>query len=191
MRQPSVKPTVIVPDAAPLIHLAAGDALTVLNSMGRVVVPDIVELEATYFADKPYARDIAAWIAAGRTSGSNRPVEVAQTEIGSLYRIALEQGLPRPRNAGEIGIAAWLADNLAHVGGPALVVYENGRVPSMLSREGVAAVVAVATTRNFLAMAQEACIIADAEALWERITTAIPTVNPASTLTFINPVAKP
>ena len=51
MRQPSVKPTVIVPDAALLIHLAAGDALTVLNSMGRVVVPDIVELEATYFAE--------------------------------------------------------------------------------------------------------------------------------------------
>ena len=34
-------------------------------------------------------------------------------------------------------------------------------------------------------------IVADAEALWERITIAIPTVNPASNPTFINPVAKP
>jgi hypothetical protein len=117
-------------------------------------------------------------------------VEVAETEIGGLYRIALDQDLPRPRNAGEIGIATWLADNLAHIGGPALVVYENGRVPNMLSREGVAAVVAVATTRNMLRMAQEAGIIPDAEALWQRITLAIPTVNPASNLTIINPAPK-
>ncbi len=98
---------------------------------------------------------------------------------------------PRPRDAGEIGIATWLADNLSHIGGPALVVYENDRVPNMLSREGVVAVVAVATTQNMPHMAQEKGIIADAEALWARITAAMPTVNPASNVTFINPVAKP
>jgi hypothetical protein len=191
MRLPRIKPTVVIPDAAPLIHLAAGDALTVLNGMGRVLVPDIVQLEATYYLDKPYAREIAAWIEAGQQHGSNAPVEIAETEIGGLYRIALDQGLPRPRNAGEIGIATWLAENLARVGGPALVVYENGRVPGMLSREGVADVVAVATTRNMLRMAQEEGIIPDAEALWERITAVIPTANPAANLTIINPVTKP
>ena len=98
--------------------------------------------------------------------------------------------MPRPRNADEIGIAAWLADNLSHIGGPALAVYENGRMPNMLSREGVAAVVAVATTRNMLRMAQEKGLIADAEALWARITAAMPTANPASNVTFLNPVAK-
>jgi hypothetical protein len=191
MKQPRLKPTVVIPDAAPLIHLAAGDALTVLNAMGRVVVPDIVQLEATYFRDKPYAAEIAAWIGAGQIAGSNQPVEVAETEIGGLYRLALDQDLPRPRNAGEIGIAAWLADNLAHVGGPALVVYENGRVPNMLTREGMAAVVAVATTRNLLMMAQDEGIIPDAEALWRRISTAIPTANPVSNVTFIHPIVKP
>jgi hypothetical protein len=191
MKQPRIKPTVVIPDAAPLIHLAAGDALNVLNGKGRVLVPDIVRLEATYYLDKPYAREIAAWIEAGRQHGSNTPVEIGETEIGGLYRIALDQGLPRPRNAGEIGIATWLAANLARVGGPALVVYENGRVPGMLSREGVADVVAVATTRNMLRMAQEEGIIPDAEALWDRITAAIPTANPAVNLTIINPVTKP
>ncbi|HXA22018.1 MAG TPA: hypothetical protein VNW90_06935 [Acetobacteraceae bacterium] len=191
MKLPRIKPTVVIPDAAPLIHLAAGDALTVLNGMGRVLVPDIVQLEATYYLDKPYAREIAAWIEAGQQHGSNAPVAIAETEIGGLYRIALDQGLPRPRNAGEIGIATWLAENLARVGGPALVVYENGRVPGMLSREGVADVVAVATTRNMLRMAQEEGIIPDAEALWERITAAIPTANPAANLTIISPVIKP
>ena len=190
MREPQVKPTVVIADVAPLIHLAAGDALTVLNGMGRVVVPDIVQLEATYNLDKPYALEIAAWIEAGQQRGSNQPVEIADTEIGGLYRIALDQGLCRPRNAGEIGIATWLADNLSHIGGPALVVYENGRVPNLLSREGVAAVVAVATTRNMLHMAQEQGLITDAETVWERITAAMPTANPASNLTIINPVRK-
>jgi hypothetical protein len=76
MKQPTIKPTVVVPDTAPLIHLAAGDALTVLNDMGRVVVPDIVQLEATYFRDKPYAKEIAAWIEGGQLAGSNQPVEI-------------------------------------------------------------------------------------------------------------------
>jgi len=68
MRQPSVKPTVIVPDAAPLIHLAADDALSVLDSMGRVVVPDIVELEASK-VDVPLQID---HIVARSRGGSNR-----------------------------------------------------------------------------------------------------------------------
>jgi len=188
MQQPRLQPTVVIPDTAPLIHLAAGGALFVLNAMGRVVVPDIVALEATYFADKPYAGEINAWIIAGAQPGTNQPVEVADTEIGALYRIALDQDLPRPRNAGEIGIAAWLADNLAQTGGPALVVYENGKVPGLLSREGVAAVVAVATTRNLLAMAAAEGIIPDAQAVWSRIAAAIPTANPTSNVTIINPV---
>ena len=188
MSQLHLTPTVIIPDAAPLIHLAAGDALAILSGMGRVIVPDIVVLEATYFADKPFAREINAWIGAGLKEGTNHPIEVVETEIGSLYRLALDQGLPRPRNSGEIGIATWLAENLGLIGGPALVIYENGRVPGLLSREGVAAVVAVATTRNFLAIVQENGVIADASAVWARIVAAVPTANPVSNITFINPL---
>ncbi len=187
MKELGVKPTVVIPDTAPLIHLAAADALSILNAMGRVVIPDVVASEATYFEDKPYASEVAGWIARGQQPRSNQPVEIAQTDIGALYRLALDQNLRRPRNAGEIGIAAWLADNLAHIGGPALVIYENGRVPGMLSREGVAAVVALAITRNLLTMAQENGIIENAEAVWQRIMAAVPTANPASVLTIINP----
>ena len=182
------RPTVVIPDTAPLIHLAAASALLVLIGMGRVIVPDVVLLEATFNPDKPYAKEIAAWAEAGQQPGSNAAVEVAETEIGGLYRLALERGLRRPRDAGEIGIATWLADNLSHIGGPALVVYENGRVPNMLSREGMAAVVAVATTRNMLRMAQEEGVVQDAEAIWARIVAIIPTANPASIVTIIEPV---
>jgi hypothetical protein len=79
---------------------------------------------------------------------------VAETEIGPRYRIALDRGLPRPRNAGEIRIDAWPADILARIGGPLCVIYENENVPGLLSREGVTDVVAVATTRNALTMAE-------------------------------------
>ena len=188
MSQPRIRPTVVIPDAAPLIHLAAAGALAVLNGLGRVVVPDIIQLETTFDLAKPFAPEIAAWIAAGQEQGSNQPVEVVETEIGSLYRIALRDELLRPRNAGEIGIATWLADNLVSIGGPALVVYENGRVPNLLSREGVGATVMVATTRNMLRMAEAEGVIPDAEGLWQRILSAVPTARPASTITYIHPV---
>lgn len=188
--RPAVRPTVVVPDTAPLIHLAAGGALDVLTGMGRVVIPDVVVLEATADADKPRAREIAAWIEDGSRPGTNSPVEVTESEFGPLYRLAVREGMRPPRNAGEIAIAAWLAENLERTGGPALVVYENGKVPNLLLREGVAATVAVATTRNLLALAQERGLIPDAEAVWARIVAEAPTANPASVLTFIEP-AKP
>lgn len=181
------RPTVVLPDTTSLIHLAAADALSVLNGLGRVVIADVVMLEATYHPEKPYARRIAAWIEAGRQPGTNLPVEIAETELGPLYRLALDQRLRPPRNAGEIAITEWLATELRHISGLALVVYESGRVPAMLAREGVARTVAVATTRNVLELAQREGLIADAQALWRSIVAAAPTANPASVLTYIHP----
>jgi hypothetical protein len=148
-------------------------------------VVDVVALEATFHADKPYARQIAAWLEAGQQAGSNSPITVVETELGPIYRLALETAVKKPRNAGEIAITDWLAEQMPHAGGPALVVYENGRVPNMLAREGFAATVAVATTRNFLALAQDEGIIPDAAALWTKIIAAAPSTNPASVLTVI------
>jgi len=183
---PRIKPTVILPDTSPLVHLAAADALHVLNDLGRVIVVDVVVLEATNDGSKPYASEIATWIAEGGEPGSNRPVEIAVTEIGPLYKLALDQNMKPPRNAGEIGIAEWLTAELRHLGGPALVVYENGRIPNMLAREGITETIAVATTRNLLELAQREGLIDSAEMLWARIIEAVPTANPASILTYIN-----
>lgn len=182
-----IKPTVILPDTSPLVHLAAVDALHLLTDLGRVVVVDVVALEATNDRSKPYAPEIAAWIEEGGKPGSNRPVEVAATELGPLYKLALDQNLKPPRNAGEIGITEWLAEELRRLDGPALVVYENGKIPGMLVREGIAGTVAVATTRNLLELAQHEGLIPSAETLWARIVEAAPTANPASVLTYINP----
>ncbi len=116
-REPRTRPTVIVPDTSPLVHLAAAGALHVLTGLGRVVVIDVVALEATHDIRKPHAAEIAAWIAEGAKPGSNQPVELAETELGPLYRLAIDQGIKPPRNAGEIGIIDWLSDNLRHIGG--------------------------------------------------------------------------
>lgn len=181
------RPTVILPDTTPLILLAAGNALAVLTDMGPVVVVDIVALEATHYQDKPYAKEIAAWLEAGQATGSNRPVAIVESELGPLYRLALAQGLKKPRHSGEIAIAQWLEDELASIGGPALVVYEDGAVPLMLARQGLAAEVAATTTRNLLTLAQELGYVADAEAIWSQIVEAVPTANPASVFTRIKP----
>jgi len=93
MSERSIKPTVILPDTTPLVHLAAVDAPHLLNDLGRVVVVDVVALEATYFQNKPHAREIRMWIEAGKARGSNRPVEVAPTELGPLYKLASGQRL--------------------------------------------------------------------------------------------------
>jgi hypothetical protein len=155
--------------------------------MGPVILADVVLLETTYRTDKPFAREIEAWVQAGQSPGSNAPVQVVETDLGDVYRMALEQNMRTPRGAGEIAITEWLAENFAIKGGPALVIYENGVVPNMLARQGVVASVVVATTRNFLYLAEREGVIEDAEALWRRIIEAAPTPNPASVITFIEP----
>ena len=182
---PALRPTVVLPDTAPLIHLAAIDALHIFTSVGPVVIVDVVALEATYHADKPQAGRIAAWIKDGQRAGANSPVSVVETELGPLYRLALETGMKRPRDAGELAITAWLAEFLPQIGGTALVIYENGKVPLMLQREGIAADIAVATTRNLLVLAEAEGIIQDAEACWAKVIAASPTANPASVRTYI------
>ncbi len=169
MSEQRIRPTVILPDTSPLVHLAAADTLLVLNGLGRVTV---VGCSGARGHERPGqalgARDRG--MDRGRTDARrNQPVEIAATELGPLYRLALKQNVKSPRNAGEIAIAEWLADALRRIGGPALVVYESGRVPAMRARGGVAATVAVATTRNLLELAQRERMIPDADAVWSPV----------------------
>jgi len=55
------RPDLIVPDTGPLIHLAQADALHLLHLIGgRVVVADMVALEATQDLAEPGTAAIAA-----------------------------------------------------------------------------------------------------------------------------------
>ncbi|WP_375457370.1 hypothetical protein [uncultured Methylobacterium sp.] len=180
MPLPDVEPTVVLVDASPLIHLAMLDALDLPLRFGPVVVPDAVEIETTHDRGKPFAAEIYAWLEARvRTPGANRWVERPSTEIGELLRIAVDMNRPRPRNVGEHAIVNWLADNVLARGGPALIVYENGKIPNMLIREGLAEDVIVVTSRTFLHLGHRAGHLADPDAAWATIAAADPRANPA------------
>jgi len=176
------RPDVIVPDTGPLIHLAQAEALPLLHQVGgRVVVADMVAWEATHDPSRPGAREIAAWIEAGRGPGSNAPVLVAQTEIGELFRQARQTNPDvRLRNAGELAILEWLGGYVEggdHCGG-VLIVYENGKIPRFVRETGLDLDTDVLTTRAFLALAERRGVVADADAYWQRIAAAAPTANP-------------
>ena len=179
---------VIVSDAAPLIHLAAGNALDLLQAMGRVVVPDVVRLEVTRLAHKPFAREIIAWFA-------RHVIEVPETEIGDVYRLAIEHGMRPPRHAGELSIVEWLADTLGGHEAPTLVVADDLRVTGMLSRENLPGPLAILTTRSLIKLAEESTLIESADMLWSRIKERAPTANPFSIRTDLqkpmNSISRP
>jgi hypothetical protein len=172
-------PVVVVPDVSPLIHLAAGGALDLLHAFGSVVVMDVVAFEASGDPKKPWAREIAAWIARRGAPSDQKPVKVAVTEIGEAYRLARQADTRfRWRNAGENAIRDWLVETLPTLGGPALVVYEDRKVPGLIARAGLENQVVLATTRAVLIFAQERGFIASAEDTWGTIVKRAPGANP-------------
>lgn len=173
------KPTVIVPDTAPLIHLAVAGQLALLGAVGRVVLVDMVVHEATERPDKPYATDISDWIRQGMQPGSNTPVQVVKTEVGELYRNTklLDPGY-KSRNAGELAILAWLAETVETTADNVMVVYENGKVPDLIRCNAMDANIAVVTTRAFLHYAERQGLATGAESLWQGMVDKVPAVNP-------------
>lgn len=184
---PLDRPDVVVPDTGPLIHLAQADALHLLHAVGsRVVIADMVALEATQDLSKPGAARIREWIDAGTAPGSNTPVLVATTEIGTLFVQARKSDPTiRPRNAGELAILEWLSgyvDHGDHAGHGVVIVYENGKIPRFVRETGLDLDTDVLTTRAFLALAERRGALGDAEDCWQRIVAAAPTANPDITI---------
>jgi len=195
-----VRPDVIIPDTSPLIHLAAIGQLGLLHRIGRVIVPDMVKDEAVLDPAKPWATELKRWFDEGERAGSNAPIEVPETETGKTVRLARQvDPTHRQRDAGERAILDWLADSLAVTPGPPVVIYENGRIPNMIAREGLGTTVIVATTRALLEFGERhALLIPDpdgstpsAEDLWQRLIQQIPTANPRVQTRVVLPRSAP
>jgi predicted nucleic acid-binding protein len=187
-----ITPVVVLPDMSPLIHLAAAGRLALLQEFGRVVVMDIVAFEASGDLTRPWARDVAEWLQRGQEAGSNQPVEVAKTEIGEAYRLA-RQADPgfTMRDAGDRAIRDWLVDMLPEIGGPALVIYEDKRMPRLIQREHLEEVVVVATTRAVLSFAEERGLISSAEEVWNDIVKLAAGANPSQAVQVLRPTRTP
>jgi hypothetical protein len=77
---------------------------------------------------------------------------------------------------------------LPEIGGPALVVYEDSKVPKLLRRERLHEVVVAATTRALLAFAEERGLIRSAEDTWSEIIDRPPSANPRSEVSVMRPM---
>jgi hypothetical protein len=179
---PIEKPDIVVPDAAPLIHLARAGLLHLLHEVGGVVVlVDMVAQEVTRDMTTSGAAIIREWMNAGRQPGSNRPIRVEETETGRLYAAVLET---RPdyklRNGGETAIVEWLAETIAGTDKAVIVLYENGRVPTVVRNQSLDADIDVLTTRAFLAGIErrENGDRPEQETYWARVIASEPTTNP-------------
>lgn len=181
------KPELIIPDTAPLIHLASVKKLDLLHEVGRVVLVDIVIHEATWDLRKPYAEDIAEWIKAGTDEGSNRPIKIEATEYGELYRAKkVIDPTYKMKGGGELAIIDWLAEKIEGSDEAAMVVYENGKVPRAIQRDIVDAHISVMTTRAFLDYLEYCNVIPSAGQLWQEMSDKIPNINVRSTKTQIS-----
>jgi hypothetical protein len=187
-----ITPAIVVPDMSPLIHLAAAAQLPLLQAFGRVIVMDIVAYEATADLERPWARDVAAWLENGQAPGSNQPLEVVKTEIGEAYRLA-RQADPgfRLQDAVERAIRDWLVDTLPEVGGPALVIYEGKKTPKLIQREQLTDIVVIATTRAMLAFAEERGLIPSAEDVWNTIIKRAAGASPSRDIRVVHPTRTP
>jgi len=183
-----ITPAIVIPDMSPLIHLAAAEQLSLLHEFGRVIVMDIVAYEASSDLEKPWANDVATWLKRGQETGSNQPVEIVKTEVGEAYRLArITDPNFKMQDAGERAIRDWLVDTLPEVGGPALVIYEDKKMPKLIEREQLSDVVVVATTRAVLAFAEERGLIESAEDVWNSIVKKAEGANPSRAVQVMQP----
>ena len=174
------KPDIIVPDASPLIHLALSGALHLLHEIGgTVILVDVVADEVTRNPAMPGAFEVERWLAQGTRPGSNAPVHVMPTETGRAIALArVTDPSFAMRNGGETAIVEWLVETVQGTDAATIVLYENGRVPSVIAAQGIDSDIDVVTTRAFLDLAERRGLIASAAAMWGRIVAVAPTVNP-------------
>lgn len=121
----------VLPDAGPLISLAAGGALELLLSFREavsIVITDVVEYEVTHRSDElANARAIKQFL-----DQSRGQIEVMPTTVGSLAlahlksRAAAGERAALPRDIGELSITSFVISlRTANPGDPTLVIVED------------------------------------------------------------------
>ena len=136
MIAPEDRQPIVVADAGPLIRLAAADLLGSLRGLNRrIILVDRVEDEVIGDVSKPYAREIANWIAE-----MGDAVLHAQTVTG-LGIEALRERRRTPeedrllkstlRNSGELALREFLENWRPTEVSSALVLYEDRKVAAL------------------------------------------------------------
>ena len=172
MMSPASREPIVIADAGPILRLAAAGLLPMLARLNRrIVLVDRVEDELVGDAAKPYAAEIAAWIAA-EGEALLRVSTIIGEGIAALKGRArtpeeearLKSGL---RNSGELALREfvdlWRPDSFAS----AVVLYEDRKVPNLFLE--VDYPVTLMTTRAFVRTVASWGINLDAPAALEAV----------------------
>lgn len=174
MMSPASREPIVIADAGPLLRLAAAGLLPMLARLNRrIVMVDRVEDELVGDGTKPYAREIAAWIAS-EGDALLRVSTIIGEGIASLKGRArtpdedarLKSGL---RNSGELALREfvdlWRPDSVSS----AVVLYEDRKVPNLFLE--VDYPVTLMTTRAFVRTVASWGVNLDAPAALEAVAT--------------------
>ena len=172
MISPASHEPIVIADAGPILRLAAAGLLPMLARLNRrIVIVDRVEDELVGDDSKPYAREIAQWIAS-EGEALLRVSTIIGEGIASLKGRArtpeedarLKSGL---RNSGELALREfvdhWRPDSVAS----AVVLYEDRKVPNLFLE--VDYPVTLMTTRAFVRTVASWGVNLDAPAALEAV----------------------
>ena len=172
MMSPASREPIVIADAGPILRLAAAGLLPMLARLNRrIVIVDRVEDELVGDASKPYAPEIAAWIAS-----EGEALLRVQTIIGegiaslkgrartSDEDVRLKSGL---RNSGELALREfvdlWRPDSVSS----AVILYEDRKVPNLFLE--VDYPITLMTTRAFVRTVASWGVNLDAPAALEAV----------------------
>lgn len=161
----------VVTDAGPLITLALAGELDVLIQKDgiHVFVPDMVRFEVLRHIDKPGAQEIDAWIR------RNEPdkVTVSSTEEFQEFQIVLgAKPNARSRGRGEAAAAEVLKRELAKGDRIGILLFEDGDLRTNTYIVKAPDNVLIISTAQFLMGLEREGLIASAEEILDRVTSA-------------------
>ncbi len=174
------RPDILVPYTSPLTHLSQAGALGLLHEIGgTVIIVDMVYFELTRDLEKPEARTLQAWVLNGLKKGSNTPIRLEKTETGRIFELA-RQTDPEVcmKDGGETAIVQWLAESIDATDNQTIVIYENGKVPSLIANRNMDIDIDVLTTHAFLELAERRSLLKSASNVWSKIIQVAPQTNP-------------
>ncbi|KQP61536.1 hypothetical protein [Methylobacterium sp. Leaf108] len=172
MIAPSDRQPIIVADAGPLIRLAAAGILDTVRGLNRrIVLVDRVEDEVVGDLTRPFAADIAAWIA-GLGDAALRVETVVGIGVASLRarsRTPQDETLLKSalRDSGEQALREFVGHWHPEDAASAVVLYEDRKVATLFL--DVDFPVTLMTTRAFVATATRWGINQDAVLALESI----------------------
>ncbi|OLP52693.1 hypothetical protein BJF92_14910 [Rhizobium rhizosphaerae] len=152
---PETRDPIIIADARPLIRLAAADLLEAIRLTNRqIVLVDRVEDEVCGDPSKPFASEVADWLSRMQDAVIRAPtleglaIATLRQQSAQGNAAAAERLKKALRHSGERAIREYVEMIEPSDVETALVLYEDGAVPNLMSAANVPMV--LMTTRAFV-----------------------------------------